>query len=80
MLEEARIVADGGEPKAIIRDPEKNHQLYLPRQGRNRTGPVFGARTDGKAPRTGLLAKQPQAVLDEMDKIWAEHGSKATTV
>jgi hypothetical protein len=80
MLEEARIIADGGEPKAIIRDPEQNHQLYLPRQGRNRTGPAFGQRTDGKAPRTGLLAKQPEAILDEMDKIWAEHGSNATTV
>ena len=80
MLEEARIVADGGEPKAIIRDPEKNRNLYLPRQGRNRAGPAFGARADGKAPRTGLLARQPQTILDEMDNIWAEHGSAVTTL
>ncbi len=79
MLEEARIVADGGEPKAVIRDAEKNNQIYLPRQGRSNTGPIFGARADGKAPRTTLLAKQPQEVLDEMDKVWAEHGAATTS-
>ena len=78
MLEEARIVADGGEPKAIIRDPEKNHQLYLPRQGRNNRGDPFGRRDDGKAPRNGLLAGQPQEMLDEMDRIWAERGATAS--
>ena len=82
MLEEARIVADGGEPKAVIRDPEQNHNLYLPRQGRNGppsspspSGRNSGERTDGKAPRNVHLAKQPQEILDEMDKIWAERTS-----
>ena len=75
MLEEARIVADGGEPKAIIRDPEQNKELYLPRQGRNSPGPAFGETNDGKAPRNIHLAKQPQAILDEMDKIWAERAA-----
>ena len=89
MLEQAQVVADGGEPKAVIRDPEKNKMLYLPRQGRNRriaTPPVpgganagaaarlFGA--DGKAPRTQHRAGQPQSILDEMDAIWAERWEK----
>jgi len=84
MLEEARIVADGGEPKAIIRDPEKNHNLYLPRQGRKRvtssdqapTGGAFGQEPDGRAPRNRHLSGQPQEILDEMDKIWKERGAK----
>ena len=75
MLEEARIVADGGEPKAVIRDPEKNHQLYLPKQGRNRLLEYERNRAEGKAPRNIHLAKQPQAILDEMDRIWTERAA-----
>ena len=75
MLEEARIVADGGEPKAIIRDPKKNHQLYLPKQGRNRLLEYERNRAEGKAPRNIHLAKQPKAILDEMDKIWADRAA-----
>jgi 5,5'-dehydrodivanillate O-demethylase len=77
MLEEARIVADGGEPKAVIRDPEKNKQIYLPKQGRNQRRSASGTSMDGKAPRNVHLAKQPQAILDEMDKIWAERTASA---
>ena len=75
MLEEARIVADGGEPKAIIRDPEKNHNLYLPRQNRNGRGGPFAQERDGSAPRNRHLSGQPQEILDEMDKIWKERGA-----
>ena len=77
MLEEARIVADGGEPKAVYRDPEKNRQLYLPRQGRDRAdgGFLFNQGKDGKAPRNVHLSGQPQEVIDEMDSIWAERGA-----
>jgi len=72
MLEQAQVVADGGEPKAVIRDRARNQQLYLPRQGRNRRGGGFGAGPDGKAPRNRHLAGQPQLILEEMDRIWAE--------
>ena len=85
VLEEARIGADGGEPMAIVRDPEKNHNLYLPRQGRSRrtssdqapTGGAFGQEPDGRAPRNRHLSGQPQEILDEMDKIWKERGATA---
>ena len=76
MLEEARIVADGGEPKAVIRDPEKNKNLYLPRQNRNGRGGPFAQEPDGRAPRNRHLSGQPQEILDEMDKIWKERGAK----
>ena len=56
MLEQAEVVADGGEPKAIIRDPEQNHRLYLPRVGRSRPG---GGLPGGDAPsRSGGAERQ----------------------
>ena len=74
MLEEARVVADGGEPKCVYRDPETNQKLYLPRQGRAREEqglpPGFRNPDPSKAPRNVHLAKQPQWILDEMDNIW----------
>ncbi len=76
MLEEARVVADGGEPKCVYRDPEANQMLYLPRQGRAREDqglpPQFRNPDPTKAPRNVHLAKQPQWILDEMDSIWQE--------
>ena len=35
LLEEAEVVARGGEPKALIRDPEKNVRVELPIMGRD---------------------------------------------
>ena len=76
MLEEARVVADGGEPKCVYRDPETNQMLYLPRQGRAREDqglpPQFRNPDPMKAPRNVHLARQPQWILDEMDGIWQE--------
>jgi 5,5'-dehydrodivanillate O-demethylase oxygenase subunit len=95
MVEQARLVADGGEPKAVIRDPERNHNLPIRGEGRNATvtqGVVAGPgqpagnapkaansqdgnpflRAGAKAPRNQHLSGQPQSILDEMDRIWAE--------
>src|SRR5262249_27155874 len=33
LLEQAAIVAAGGEPKGVIRDPEKNNRIVLPGGG-----------------------------------------------
>ena len=72
MIEQARLVADGGEPKGVIRDPERNQRIYLPRVGGG--GPTRGLirGAGAKAPRNQHLFGQPQAILDEMDAIWAE--------
>ena len=71
MLEEAAIVARGGEPKAVVRDPMKNHRLELPRV---RQGP--GARSIAMAaegpPRMLWHAGQPPAIAEEITRIWAE--------
>ena len=73
MLEQAEVVADGGDPKGLVRDPEHNQRIYLPRVGgpgvTNR-GVNFGANA-GKAPRNQHLYGQPQEILDEMDAIWS---------
>ncbi len=74
MLEQAEVVADGGDPKGVIRDAEKNHKLHLPRVG-GVTNVNFGANA-GKAPRNRHLYGQPQEILDEMDRIWAERSKE----
>ncbi len=73
MLEQAEVVADGGDPKGLVRDPERNQRIYLPRvggPGGSNRGVNFGANA-GKAPRNQHLYGQPQAILDEMDAIWS---------
>ena len=83
MLEEARVVADGGEPKCVYRDPENDKMLYLPRQGRAREEqglpPAFRSPDPNKAPRNVHLARQPQSILDEMDNIWEERGGSTVS-
>lgn len=78
MLEQAELVADGGDPKGVIRDPAVNDKIYLPRVSSSTGGGGlnFGAQP-GKAPRNVHLYGQPQEVLDEMDQIWAERLAKA---
>jgi len=71
MLEEAAIVARGGDPKAVVRDPEKNARLTLPRV---RQGP--GARSIAMAaegpPRMLWHAGQPPEIAEEIRRIWTE--------
>ena len=76
MLEEAQTVANGGEPKAIIRDPEQNRKLYLPRVERDLRNQIANGQT--RAPRNQHLAGQPQVILDEMDRIWTERSQGST--
>ena len=75
MLDQAKLVADGGEPKGLIRDPEKNHKVYLPRVGGAEVN--FGAK-GATAPRNQHLYGQPQEILDEMDRIWADRAKALT--
>ena len=72
ILEEAEVVARGGEPKAVLRDPEQNHCVRLPIIGREHF--VNGSsrveqetsrqRTPGLPSRAGFpfLAGQPAEV------------------
>ncbi len=76
MLDQAQLVADGGEPKGLIRDPAKNHSIHLPQVGGAREV-NFGDKAP-TAPRNRHLYGQPQAVLDEMDRIWAERARALT--
>jgi 5,5'-dehydrodivanillate O-demethylase len=69
MLEEAGVVARGGDPKAVIRDAAKNHRLELPtiREGRG------AAVRPPDAPRPMVFhVGQPQAIIDDMRRVWAE--------
>ena len=56
MLEQAQLVADGGEPKAVIRDPERNKNLPIRSAERNET--ATGHIEAGARDLTGLLQDQ----------------------
>jgi 5,5'-dehydrodivanillate O-demethylase len=71
MLEEAGVVAGGGDPKAVVRDPAKNDRLPLPTIREGRGAPVRPP--DGPRPMV-FHAGQPQEIVDEMRRIWAERG------
>ena len=63
MLEEAAVVARGGEPKAVVRDPMKNVQLALPRVRAGRGTPLG---VSGDRPRPMLWhAGQPKEIAEE---------------
>jgi len=71
MLEEAAVVARGGDPKGVIRDPARNVRLALPRtRRRSGTGPAY-APAMGPPPML-WHAGQPAAITEEMRRIWAE--------
>jgi 5,5'-dehydrodivanillate O-demethylase len=70
MLEEADVVAGGGEPKAVIRDAAQNHQLALPRVRRGAGAPM-GIEPD--RPRPMLWhAGQPPEIAQEYERAWTE--------
>ncbi|MGH7254056.1 MAG: aromatic ring-hydroxylating dioxygenase subunit alpha, partial [Nitrospiraceae bacterium] len=71
MLEEAAVVARGGEPKAVIRDPVRNRKLALPRVRRGRAARSIAMQPDGP-PRMLWHAGQPREITEEIQRIWAE--------
>jgi 5,5'-dehydrodivanillate O-demethylase len=71
MLEEADVVAGGGDPKAVVRDAVKNHRRSLPTIREGRGAPARPP--DGPRPMV-FHAGQPAEIVDEMKRIWAEYG------
>src|SRR5205823_3539493 len=68
MLEEAAVVARGGDPKAVVRDPMKNVKLTLPRVRAGRGTPL-GVSAD--RPRPMLWhAGQPQEIVEAYARAW----------
>ena len=75
MLEEAAVVARGGEPKAVVRDRAKNVKIALPRIRRGRGAPM-GVTPD--RPRPMLWhAGQPREIAEEIERLWAQLGGRA---
>ncbi len=76
MLEEAAVVARGGEPKAVIRDPVRNVKIPLPRV-RQGGGTPRGVTPD--RPRPMLWhAGQPREIAEEIERLWAELGGRSS--
>ena len=75
MLEEAAVVARGGEPKAVVRDPMKNVKLALPRVRAGRGTPL-GVSAD--QPRPMLWhAGQPPEIAEEYARVFEARKRKA---
>ncbi len=75
MLEEAAIVARGGEPKAVPRDPAKSVTIALPRIRQERGAPMG---VPPGRPRPMLWhAGQPREIAEEIERLWAELGGGA---
>jgi 5,5'-dehydrodivanillate O-demethylase len=71
MLEEAVVVARGGDPKAVIRDPARNQRIPLPRTRQASSAAAAAAPPD--RPRPMLWhAGQPREIVEEIERIWAE--------
>ncbi len=72
LLDDIKVVEDGGDPKGILRDPARNDKLYLPRSSR-----LQNSRPPGSTPPPMVfLAGQPQEVREEMQRIWAEYSEE----
>ena len=72
LLEDIRVVEDGGDPKGILRDPARNDKIYLPRSSR-----LQGGRGAPPNPQPfAFLAGQPQEITDEMKRLWAEYNEE----
>lgn len=90
MVEQARVVADGGEPKAVIRDEELNRCLDLPIADRERTLAGYSlaernSRNGGLRPEISgpgefvFQAGQPEAVRQRYrEAMGLDEGTAAT--
>ena len=76
--DDLKVIADGGDPKGLIRDASQNQRLYLPRTDRFNDGRPSGLSAAGEAPRPFVfLAGQPPEIAEEMNEIWSRHGRAA---
>lgn len=72
-LDDLKTVADGGDPKGVLRDAGWNRMLPLPRI-RVGSGQPDLLSAGAAPPRFPFLAGQPQAIADEMKEVWAARG------
>ena len=87
MLEQAELVARGGEPKAMIRDPAENACVQLPIIGREYFVDGYSradsdkrrGRTPGLAPRKEFpfLTGQPEEIRQAFPARWASTPNQA---
>ena len=72
-MDDLKIVADGGDPKGLIRDEGRNHQVPLPRVGR---GGGFAPGPQSAYPHPfPFLSGQPGYIKNEIQSLWTEYSS-----
>jgi hypothetical protein len=67
-LDDIKTVADGGDPKGVLRDSRSDHPLHLPILA-NSPRPTRSEPYDFP-----FLVGQPEEIINEMRAVWAEHG------
>ncbi|HLF78515.1 MAG TPA: aromatic ring-hydroxylating dioxygenase subunit alpha [Dehalococcoidia bacterium] len=83
LMDDTKVIADGGDPKAVLRDPAQNHRIWLPRFGNGNvsTSVTGDARRAARAARANgprpfaFLAGQPQEITDELNEVWQQHAA-----
>ena len=75
LLDDIKVVEQGGDPKGILRDPSRNHSLHLPRPnggiGLNAPRPRIG-QPGGHSVAWSLYAGLPKEIEDDIDRVFRE--------
>ncbi len=75
-LSDLRVIEDGGDPKGILRDPARNHKLYLPRPRGGEPLPNRGRLPGQQARRrftvSSLYYGLPKEIEEDMQRVFAE--------
>ena len=67
-MDDLATVADGGDPKGVLRDAKRNVKLPLPRVRSGAGRPAPGP----EPPRFPFLVDQPPEIAEEMAAVWRE--------
>lgn len=78
-LDDVKLIADGGEPKGLLRDESANNEVYLPRTNRRTGTPSRPVGADGYpvSTATRLLYGEPTSVREEMKQAWEQMAQPA---
>jgi 5,5'-dehydrodivanillate O-demethylase len=84
LIDDTKVIADGGDPKAVLRDPAKNQRIWLPRfqTGNVSTNVTGSARAAARSTRNAngprpftFLAGQPPEITQDLEQVWRDHAA-----
>lgn len=80
LLHDIKVVQEGGDPKGILRDPNRNHSLFLPRPS---GGVGLAARPrlgqpGGRSVASSLYYGLPKEIEEDIERVFAERERERT--